>query len=182
MKKLFVILSLFIALPALAQTLNGNIEYNVDTVRKIAFEGVQYKIDKAKYITPNLFDPNAKENKYALRNNIALYDRDLEQLKTKGLTAYVVTYKSDPFYSFYYLGNILIGIDVNEQEHNTIYPNKSYSYNTKGDLVYITVNISYGDNYRYDKNGNLNAHCKGDICYSNSGKIIGTRKVIEAYN
>lgn len=182
MKKLvLIILFMFLAMPVLATTLNGSAEYTTEVVRQIAFNGIQYKINKGKIITPNLFDPNAKENKNALKYGYVLGDRDLEQIKAKGLTAYVVTYKSDPFYSFYYLGRLLIGVDVNDKERKTDYPSRSFSYNTSGDLVSVTVNVAYGNNYIYDKKGSLKEHCKNNYCYDNSGKIVATRKVLEAY-
>lgn len=182
MKKLLILLSLFVMLPVMAQTLRAGIEYTVDSARQIAFDDIQYHIDKDKYINPYIVDINYKENKRALKYGYTLGDRDLEQLKAKGLTAYAVTYRADPFVTYYYWGRFLIGVDINEQERKTVYPFRSFYYNTDGDLLTVTVNVAHGDNYVYNKNKNLVAHCKDDYCYNNSGKIIGTRKNIESYN
>jgi len=179
MKKIILaVLFVLLVMPVGAQTLNCGVEYTTESVRQIAFDGIAYKINKDEYINPNMSDPNSTMNQYALKNGITFPDRELQEFKAKGFKAYSVTYKASPYYSFIYLSpiNSLIFIDITENKNS--FPCKTLKYDYKGNLYSVWVNVDYRDNYGYDKNGNLISHCKDDLCYNNSGKVVGARRVI----
>ena len=183
MKK-FILVALFVilVLPVSAQTLNCGVEYTVNSVRQIAFDGIDYKLDKSTYIFPNEFDGNSSENKNALKNGYTLQDRELQEFSAKGIKAYAVTYKNNPHYTFIYLAltHSIIFVDIVGDDAN--FPFKSVRYGNNGDLYSVWVNVSEHESFGYDKNKNLISHCKDNYCYGNSGKIIGTRKVVESYD
>ena len=68
MKRLlvFIFISIFYCLcssvPAQDIVLRGSVNYTVETARKMAFDGLDLKLDK-KFIEPYAIDENNKENK-----------------------------------------------------------------------------------------------------------------------
>lgn len=56
------------------------------------------------------------------------------------------------------------------------YPNKDYKYSyPDGQLMFIGLNASFGDNFLFSPNGQLVVHWKGNYCHGKNGAFCGTR-------
>lgn len=165
-----------------SEVLQGQVSYTADSARKIAFDGIRYSVNKYEYIDPFLTDVNKQQNMNALKYGMEISGRELELIQTGPFKAYAVTYKDNPYISYFYsygrfLG--LLGININEEPAKTKYPYRSYKYDINGNLVNVSLNVAYGDNYNFAKDGTLESHCKDDYCYDLSGKVICKRKILE---
>ena len=180
---LFLIL-LFTAMPAALSetTLQGGVVYTVESARKLAFEGLDFKLDK-KEIKPYLYDENNEENRTALKYNIQPKDRYIMGFETaKGFVkGYVVVYNSRPQYAYYYsTSGYLVAVDVDNKQQEGKYPYKIGKYSAiSGKLISIALYISEDEQFAYTKDGKLKAHWIGDTGYNAKGKPIATRKVLD---
>ena len=185
MKKIIIILFLLlnISLPCIAEetVLRGSVAFTVESARKLAFEGLELKLDK-KHIKPYLYDENNKENLLALKNNTEPEGRYLMSFEMlKGMVkGYVVVYEDKPDYAYYYAaGGTLVAIDVDTKHKEGQYPYKIGKYSAlTGNLISIGLYISEDEQYAYTKNGKLKAHWVGNTGYNAKGKPIAKRSVI----
>ena len=179
---LFLLL-LFSILPAYSSEtiLQGGVVYTVESARKLAFEGLELKLDK-QIIKPYLYDENNTENRKAIKENIQPKNRYVMGFETaKGLVkGYVVVYDDRPQYAYYYsTSGYLVAIDVDNKQQEGKYPYKIGKYSAlSGKLVSIALYISEDEQYAYTKDGKLKAHWIGDTAYNEKGKPIATRKVL----
>lgn len=171
-KKIIIILFLFLILPANADTiLTGGINYNVSSARQ---ELLQTPIKK---LNPNLVsqfakDKNYKENlEYFLKGNVELKDRTLAFFSD---STYAVMYNNDKYHVWYYekSGNLI----YTEEKDNLNYPYKSYKYTTDGKLVNMGLRVSKEETFIYTPQGKLIAHWLGQYAYNENNNIIMTRK------
>lgn len=186
-KILFLILfSLIIIMPVFAQenketkVLHGSVLYNEESARKLAFEGLDLKLDK-KILKEYLTDENNEENRQAIKENRQIPGRYLMSFNIHGFVkGYVVVYDDKPQYAFYYTtSGYLAAVDVNKT-FGDAFPYRVGKYNpVTGKLVSIGVYISEEEQYAYTKNGKLKAHWVGDTGYNSKGKPIAKRESVE---
>lgn len=157
-----------------AETIKAGISYTVNEARQLAFDDVDKKIDISKY-KDHFFDKNYAENIKAIqKNKFKQKGRRLVKFLNRGVFSYAVTYTKDENTSFYYNENgELEYIDI---EIILEYPRKTATYNTKGELDNITINVSHDNQFVFDINKKLLAHWIGKYGYDEKGEFIGTRE------
>ncbi len=187
-KKIFLILFILLTftLPSLARdndgstkVLQGSVVYNEESARKLAFEGLDLKLDK-KMLKDYLEDENNEQNRQAVKEGRQIEGRYLMSFSIRGFVkGYVVVYDDKPEYAFYYTtSGYLAAVDVNKSFGGE-FPYRVGKYNpVTGNLVSIGVYISDDEQYAYTKNGKLKAHWVGDTGYNAKGKVIGKREVV----
>ncbi len=161
------------------RVLQGSVLYNEESARKLAFEGLDLKLDK-KLLKDHYEDKNNKENRHAIKEGKQIDGRYLMAFNIRGLVkGYVVVYDDKPEYAFYYTtSGYLAAVDVNKS-FGAEFPYRVGKYNpVTGNLVSIGVYISDDEQYAYTKNGKLKAHWIGDTGYNSKGKPIGKREVV----
>lgn len=178
----FIILMTFLPVFSEETTLlTGSVAYNVESARKIAFEGLQLKIDKAQII-PFRIDENNQENRLALKNNIQISGRTIMAfyMYNGKVNGYVITYNDRPQYSYYYTtSGYLVAVDVDDKFQENIFPYKIGKYSPlTGKLISIALYVSDEEQYAYTKAGKLKAHWVGNFAYNEKGKIIARRSVV----
>ena len=184
-RKILLILFFFFAfaMPALSQennnttVLQGSVLYNEESARKLAFEGLDLKLDK-KMLKDYLEDENNKENRQALKEGRQIPGRSIMSFNIRGIVkGYVVIYDDKPEYAFYYTtSGYLAAVDVNKA-FGQDFPYRVGKYNpVTGNLISIGVYISEDEQYAYTKNGKLKAHWVGDTGYNAKGKPIAKRE------
>lgn len=158
--------------------LKGSILYNVESARKLAFEGLDLKLDKTTF-SDKLIDENNKENREALKSGKKLDGRYLMSFSmAKGfIKGYALVYENKPEYTYYYsTSGYLVAIDVDNKPSQNTFPYKVGKYSAvTGNLVSIGLYISEDEQYVYTKDGKLKAHWIGDIGYNAKGRPIATR-------
>lgn len=183
MKKLFFILSILTmsSLSAFAYegTLVGRINYDVNSAREEAFEGVFYNIPKDS-VKSLIYDKKFDENQNALKNNIALKDRDLKLYNMQHFKSYGVEYVNDKKYTYFYWYNsgFLKAVAIDQSKKPGEYPQKLYYYDAKGELVNVNFIISKNEEYIYNKDGTLNCHWVNGEAYDSKGKKVGASEQI----
>ena len=186
-KKIFLILFIMLCstMPSLAQdsgevkVLRGSVLYNEESARKLAFEGLDLKLDK-KMLKDYLEDENNEENRKAIKEGRQIEGRYLMSFNIHGFVkGYVVVYDDKPEYAFYYTtSGYLAAVDVNKSFGDE-FPYRVGKYNpVTGNLVSIGVYISDDEQYAYTKSGKLKAHWVGDTGYNAKGKPIAKREVV----
>ena len=171
MKKVWILfLVVFLTLPVYAYTLKGGVTYTVESARKEAFADVKYSIS-SRIIKNNKFDPNYEENKKLIKQGInETNDRRITYFATK---RYCITYKNNPYISYYYNFNGIINhIEVAQ---NKKLPLKSALYDINGKLIRIVLSVSNNDSYIFFPNGQLESHWIDDKEYDLNGKVINKR-------
>lgn len=161
------------------KVLQGSVLYNEESARKLAFEGLDLKLDK-KILKKYLEDENNKENRQAIKEGRQIEGRYLMSYNIHGLVkGYVVVYDDKPEYSFYYTtGGYLAAVDVNKS-FGAEFPYRIGKYNpVTGNLISIGIYISEEEQYAYTKSGKLKAHWIGDTAYNAKGKPIAKREVV----
>lgn len=186
MKKLFIfiILTLFWCLGSSVNAqdtiLRGSVHYTVETARKMAFDGLDLKLDK-KFIEPYAIDENNKENRDYIDKKKQPEDRMVMSfVMARGLVkGYAIVYDDKPEYVFYYTnGGYLIAIDVDKIQDKNSFPYKIGKYSAAtGNLVSIGFYVSDEEQYVYTKSGKLKAHWVGNTGYNEKGRPIATREV-----
>lgn len=184
MKKVLVLLILLlVSTPSYAEdiVLRGSVAYTVESAKRLAFEGLDLKLDKEK-IKPYIYDENNKENREAIKTNIQPEGRYIMSFAmAKGMVkGYVIVYDDKPQYAYYYsTGGTLVCVDVDNKSQEGVFPYKVGKYNPlTGNLIAIGLYISEDEQYAYTKDGKLKAHWVGDIGYNAKGKPIATRSVV----
>lgn len=185
MRKFILLLIIFFCTinTGLAETLlQGGVVYTVEAARKLAFDGLDLKLDK-QAIKPYLYDENNEENRKAIKDNTQPKGRYIMGFETaKNLVkGYVVVYDDKPQYAYYYSnGGYLVAIDVDNKQKDGIYPYKIGKYSAlTGNLISIALYVSEDEQFAYTKNGKLKAHWIGDTGYNANGKPIAKRKVLD---
>lgn len=162
--------------------LHGSVQYTVESARKMAFEGIDLKLDK-KLLEEYLIDENNKENREAIKKGIQINGRTLMSfVMAKGMVkGYALVYDEKPEYVFYYsTSGYLIAVDIDKKFNEDVFPYKVGKYNpVTGNLVSIGVYVSEEEQYVYNKNGKLKAHWVGNIGYNEKGRPIATRAVVD---
>lgn len=177
---LFFILCVFMYPCAAEETmLKGNVAYNVDTARELAFDGIEMKLDK-QMLNEYLTDANNEQNRQALKDGKQPEGRYLMSFCIHNFVkGYVIVYDDKPEYSFYYTtSGYLAAVDV-DKHFDGEFPYRIGKYNpVTGNLVSIGVYISEEEQYAYTKDGKLKAHWIGDTGYNAKGKPIAKRAVV----
>ena len=186
MKKLFIfiILTLFWCLGSSVNAqdtiLRGSVHYTVETARKMAFDGLDLKLDK-KFIEPYAIDENNQENRdYIDKKKQPEGRMVMSFVMARGLVkGYAIVYDDKPEYVFYYTnGGYLIAIDVDKIQDKNSFPYKIGKYSAAtGNLVSIGFYVSDEEQYVYTKSGKLKAHWVGNTGYNEKGRPIATREV-----
>ncbi len=161
------------------KVLQGSVLYNEESARKMAFDGLDLKLDK-KILKEHLEDKNNKENRQAIKEGRQIEGRYIMSFNIRGVVkGYVVVYDDKPQYAFYYTtSGYLAAVDVNKS-FGAEFPYRIGKYNpVTGNLVSIGVYISDDEQYSYTKNGKLKAHWVGDTGYNSKGKPIAKREVV----
>lgn len=174
MKKfLFVILTLFLALPASALILQGNAEINAEIAREETFSNINYALG------PNEFkdywtDPNHLANYSALKVGSNKVANRYLALFSDG--TYGVRYMNDLYHNYYYDQNgKLFKVDVLNKPFN-VYPHSSIAYNKYGAFKNATYVVSKYEQYLYDSKKNLMGHWVDNACYDEDGNVLMLRK------
>lgn len=183
MKKILLVLFMFLILPihctAKESALRGGVVYTVESARKLAFSGLDLKLDKS-LIKPYYYDENRDENLLAIKEGRALKDRYIMEFSSGIVKGYAVTYNDKPEYAYYYTkGGYLAGVDYNPQPDRGEYPYKIGKYNAFGSIISVGLYVSDDEQFSYSKNGKLLAHWIGDNGFNEKGKLIAKRKVVE---
>lgn len=162
--------------------LQGSVQYTVESARKMAFDGIDLKLDK-KLLEKYIEDENNKENRVAIKKSVQIDGREIMSfVMAKGFVkGYAIVYDDKPEYVFYYsTSGYLIAVDVDKKHNDDIFPYKIGKYNpVTGNLVSIGIYISDEEQYVYGKNGKLKAHWVGNIAYNEKGRPIATRVVVD---
>lgn len=174
MKKIILLLFLFLSLPVNAAVLEGGIDYNVNSAREALLENSDKSID-VNIVMSHMRDTQHKENiHYISLGKIELKDRILAFFSD---STYAVMFNNDPLHVWYYgqNGNLLYA----EKKDRVQYPYKSYKYTTSGRLVNMSLRVSKGETFIYSPDGKLIAHWIGANAYDESNRVIMTRKYSE---
>lgn len=182
MKKLFFLIMLFFlfAPPGFCENtvLRGSVNYTVESARKLAFEGLDLKLDK-KLLTPYIEDENNKENLELIKSHKQTAGRKVMSfVMAKGFVkGYAIIYDDKPEYIYYYSnGGYLVAVDIDKKFDSNTYPYKIGKYSAlTGNLISIGFYVSEDEQYVYTKNGKLRAHWVGNTGYNEKGKPIATR-------
>lgn len=184
MKKIFTFLIFALFLSGLNASsndtvLHGSVAYTVESARKMAFEGLDLRLDK-KLLEPYLIDENNKENREAIKNGRQVKGRNIMSfIMAKGMVkGYAIVFDDKPEYVYYYSnGGYLIAVDLDKKYNESSYPYKMGKYSAvTGNLVSIGLYISEEEQYVYTKNGKLKAHWVGNIGYNEKGRPIASRE------
>lgn len=171
-KKIILILCIFISLPSYAETiLTGGVDYNVNSAREELLNSPVKKINP--HITPQyITDKNNRENlEYFLQGNVELKDRTLAFFSD---STYAVMYNDDKYHVRYYSNSgKLIYTEVKDGLN---YPYKSYKFDTSGRLINMGLRVSKEETFIYSPDGKLIAHWKGQFAYDEKGNVIMSRK------
>lgn len=163
--------------------LNGSVQYTPMVAKKLAFEGLDLKIDK-KQLNDFLYDENNKENRKALKSNQKIDGRDIMSFNTvKGIVrGYAITYENNPQYTYYYsTSGYLVCIDIDNKINTTEFPFTVGKYNPiTGNLISVGFYVSETEQYVYSKNGKLKAHWIGKTAYNEKGKPIAQREYTDS--
>ena len=164
--------------------LNGSVQYTPSTAKKLAFDGLDLKIDK-KQLTDYLYDENNKENRAAIKTNQQIEGRSIMSFNAvKGVVrGYAITYDNNPQYTYYYsTSGYLICVDINNQLNSTEFPFTIGKYNPlTGNLISVGFYVSETEQYVYSKNGKLKAHWIDKIGYNEKGKPIAKREYTDTF-
>lgn len=179
-KNIFIMfLTLFTVLafcmPATCLTLNGSIEYTVESARAEAFKNVEKTIpvsNFSEYVTDIFYFSsmdfiNGKISESVGRKIVPFY------AKNKKLLFYGVQYKDSPQKFYYSPEGRLLKYELNT--FNGTYPYKTAAYDTKGRLLNINLIISKNESYIFDKNKKFIGHWLGNKFYNSNGKEDITR-------
>ncbi len=174
MKKIILLLLIFISLPVSAQVLTGGIKYNAEDAKIELQNNRPNAIDY--FLTQNNFkDSNYNENYSALLKGITkLKDRTLG-LFSDG--SYAVNYQNDRIHVWYYDrgGNL-----INTEEKSSLeYPYRSYKFTPEGELVNMSLRVSENETFIFSPFGELLGHWVGQNCYGKDGNIVMTRKIMK---
>lgn len=186
MKKVFIFLvSILLSCSfCKAIVLEGKITYNVDSARKVSFEGIQRTIPVSTFQS-HLSDCNFQENKDFIKYGIQPKDRNIEVFtKGKLKIAYSVNYKNNPNYSYYYLklNGALLFIDIDKEKpknQKTKYPIIVHRYDIQGKLISAGIHVAEEEGFLYDKNEKLIIHRIGKYGYNEKGRRIWKAEEIE---
>lgn len=180
----FIFLYTSLIFPVFAENttvLTGSVAYTVESARKLAFDGLELKLDKSQ-ILPYRIDENNKIHKEALKNGTSFKNRTIMafNLYSNKVNGYVIIYHDQPEYAYYYsIGGYLIAVDKDDKFRENIYPYKIGKYSPlTGNLISIALYISDEEQYAYTKNGKLKAHWVGNTGYNEKGKIIAKRSFV----
>ena len=167
---LSVFISCFLPLSASSYTIKGGISYTEAEARKCAFKDVLYKIEIDKY--KDFFtDKNFLINQEKINKGKKKYKNRYLTRFSKG--EYAVRYIFQPSHAYYYnIDGILCYIDI-DLGHS--YPKQRVTYDSKGILDSVTLDISANEQFIFDTNKKLVAHWIGNNCYNNKGELIDTR-------
>ncbi len=170
MKKIFlyVLLTLLFVLPVSSMTLTGSAEYNVDSAKTEAFQGIKYSIGRNS-ISNYLKDPNYIQNyTYVLRGATKIQDRTLASFSDG---TYGVRFDNDPYHNYYYDKNgNLFKVDVLDKPQNE-YPHTSVAYDSKGNIINSTFVVSKDEQYIFNPQKKLVGHWVGQYCYDANNRI-----------
>lgn len=175
MKKLIIIISiLFLPMASFADIITGGVEYTASEAQDIILQD-KPKPMNVELLKNNYLDSDKDENiQNMLKGFTDLKDRTLAYFSDG---SYGIVYKDKPLTVLYYGQNGVL--THTEERTSTIYPYKSYKYDTKGNLVNMTFRVSESETFIFSNSGNLIAHWKGENCYNPDGKIIMTRKIMK---
>lgn len=180
MKKILVLIIIFLFSGTMlrAQVLEGHVSYTVETARKVAFEGIEKKIDASQF-DKHMQDRNYEENKLATKNKTELKDRSVQIFKGFKIPAYAVTYYTNPRYTYYYIKylNQLAFVDIDEADttkDDISFPFKTLRYDFRGNLIAVGLTTSLEERFLYKSTGKLISHWVGGTGYNAKGKKIGT--------
>ncbi len=172
MKKILIILVIMLlSLPAMSKTLTGGIVYTVESARKAAFEGIEYKISMEpfkKYMKdPGFISPAKKDGG---RPKVSRRGRRVVWVSSGG---YGVIYNNNKNYAYLYDQNgQLVYIDIRKKD---TYPYVVKKYDVSGNLVTVSLIVRAQETFVYDLEGNLLGYWVGNIKYDKHGKVSGYR-------
>ena len=168
-----LLLILIFALPAQAQIITGEIEYNAETARNETFSKPIEKVSYNK-IYNHFFDSNNIENlNYLFKGITELKDRKLAKFSDG---SYGVQYYDDPMFSWYYSQN---GKLINfTQKDSLSYPCRITKFKPDGSITNNGYRVSEKESYIFTPDGKLLAHWLGNNCYDENNNIIMTRKIM----
>ena len=184
LKKILITILFFFSTftPSIAQTLEGQITYTVDTARIAAFEGVERKIDMSEFEKYQQ-DPNRAENLASSESGKQFKDRCVQYFKGMPMKAYAVNYFDNPKHTYYYPKFInqlaFIDIDENDGRTNTKFPFRTMRYDFRGRLIAVGIYVSQDERFLYRQNGKLISHWVGNYGYNKKGRQIGEIEEVE---
>lgn len=159
-----------ISTPAISKKLVGGIYYNVDTARTLAFENVDRKIDMSPY-EKYLYDENKEENLKALSKGKKKYKNRYLTLYSDSV--YTISYNYDRYKNYCY--SVDGKLEYLEVRQSLNLPSKRISYDLKGNLDSIILDVTSEEQLIFSANKKLVAHWIGKNCYDEKGELILTR-------
>lgn len=161
------------------KAIRGGVVYTVESARKLAFDGLDTRLDKS-LLKPFWYDEKNVENLNAVKTGKELKDRYIMAFTSGLIKGYAVTYNDKPEYAYYYTqGGILAGVDYDPNADRSEYPYKLGKYDAFGRLRSVVLYVSDDEQFSYSKSGKLLAHWIGDYGYNAKGREIARRKVVE---
>ena len=170
-KYFFIIIFVLVFLYTSGFTLQGGINYTVQSARVESFDNITSQINIAKY---KKFFQDKNYN-----NNLILMNKGIRYYKDRYITSYsdgeyTICYKSNKKNSYHYnINGKLIGISINQGKG---FPSKRITYDSNGNFDSVTLDVSRTEQFIFDKNKKLVAHWIGKNCYNEQGELIMTRE------
>ena len=165
MKKIIItlLLLMFISGNCFGATIEGGVKFDTQSAREYVFQEISpFKLSAD---TPYFFKRGTN-----IERLIYSYDN------FNNIIGITVLYKNELNKAYIYnKDKNLIYIDIYDKNTNQ-YPHKGYRYNLQGKLILTSLSVSKDEHYRFDYQGNLLSHTKGNIIYDENDKQIGTTK------
>ncbi len=173
MKKFLLLLfTLFLCMPVHSQILNGEVKYTDTEAQRLVLENTPPEISQT-LIQNNFYDINKSENSTAiLQGYTSIKDRILGHFSDG---SYAIKYLDNPKYVWYYNSEGIL--THTEKQTSSDYPYKTYKYNTRGQLINMTLRVSEDETFIFTPSGTLIAHWVGKNCFDKNGNIIMTRNI-----
>ena len=170
---IIIIFSLFFILPAQAQIITGEVEYNADIAREETFSKPVEKVSFSR-IRNRFYDSDNIENLNNLLQGITeLKDRKLAKFSDG---SYGIQYYDDPMYSWYYSSNGKLISFI--QKDSLDYPCRITKFKPDGNIANTGYRVSERESYIFAPDGKLLAHWLGNNCYDENNNLIMTRKIM----
>jgi hypothetical protein len=175
-----------------ALTLKGGVDkvWTVDSAKKEAFKDAKQWVDLSPY--PSI-DPNYNKNKNSInKNQLISKERTITVFSKNGyLIAYGIEYENNITENYYYdfkgqlhtvdftifPKNIYTLEDSKKYPHESLFPAKVYKHiYPSGKLISVSLMVRETEDYIFEPNGELTAHCIGNNCYDANNNLIYTRE------
>lgn len=172
--KLILLIFIFLLVNnlAISKTLQGGIEYTVETARIEAFEGIEPKIDVSKH------------QEYLIDKNFEKHMKDISKVKHTYWNRSLTVFSTGSYCVYIFMSSISYFYDENGSLTHIAYylgdnyPKKSIKYDINGNLVSVELYVKGDESYIFNLNKKLIGYWIGDNCYNEKGELIKTRNMM----